>query len=173
MTVWGNARLPIMSKSSCEAAKRTDIRMRLLFVMLLWILLFPISLGNHPHPSLTICLNNQIRLSTTKKSLPSFLRASNRKKMTLLVKHGIRATYAKSICHRLLLRNKRLRLKSGIHFICIILISAICKIQLFVILGLHCFLFSPSKTNPWYRPFLLHPTTHHPCGWTQSECFFP
>ena len=67
---------------SCRSSEknRYDIRMLLLFVMSPWILLYPISLGSHPHPLSIICLNNQVLRLTTKKSLQNFLRASNPKK---------------------------------------------------------------------------------------------
>ena len=45
------------------------------------VALYPISLGSHPHPLLTICLNSLAILSIMKKSLLNFLRASNLKKM--------------------------------------------------------------------------------------------
>ena len=43
----------------------------------------PISLGSHPCPLSTICLNNRVHPLTTKKSHPSFFGASNPKKMLL------------------------------------------------------------------------------------------
>ena len=66
---------------SCRSSEKIDIRKLLLFVMSLSILLFSISLGSHPCPSLTTCLKNRVCLSTTKKSLLNFSGASNPKKM--------------------------------------------------------------------------------------------
>lgn len=66
---------------SCRSSEKNRIRMLLLFVTLRWILLFPISLGSHPLPSLTTCSNNRVRPSTMKKSLPNFLDASSLKKI--------------------------------------------------------------------------------------------
>ena len=45
--------------------------------------MFPISLGSHPHPLSTICLNIRVYPLTTKKSHLSFLGASNPKRMLL------------------------------------------------------------------------------------------
>ena len=55
--------------------KRIDIRMRLRFVMSHWILLYPISLGSHPHPLLTICLNSLAILSIMKEIASKLLKS--------------------------------------------------------------------------------------------------
>lgn len=65
---------------SCRSSEKNRYQ-NALTVCNVALLLSLISLGSHPHPSLTTCWNNRVCLSIMKKSHPNFLSASKQKKM--------------------------------------------------------------------------------------------